>query len=139
MLGLEGLDLRLDARLALCERALGSHVLFALRCPVGSLLGGLEGRVLTNRGVRVGEDLLDILRANTVREVGRELLLEADDLSQYRHVALRTKSLTARHPPPQGIPCIPRRDHRKCTSSGPHHRAPWTRDRSQGSASRYGG
>ena len=78
MLGLEGLDLRLDARLALCERALGSHVLFALRCPVGSLLGGLEGRIFTDSRVSIGVDLLDIFRSNAVREVGRELLLEAD-------------------------------------------------------------
>ena len=78
MLGLEGLDLLLDLGLALLEGKAGSPVLLGLCCPVLRLLGGLEGRVLTDRGVSVRVDLLEVLGANTVLEVGRELLLEAE-------------------------------------------------------------
>ena len=77
MLRLEGLDLLLDARLALGIGALRSDVLFALRSPVRVLVGGLKGGVLADRGVSVGVDLLDILGADTVRKVSRELFLEA--------------------------------------------------------------
>ena len=75
--GLEGLDLGLDAGLALGERKAVDLVLEGLRLPVLGLLGGLEGRVLTNGSVGVGVDLLDVLGANAVGKVGRELLLEA--------------------------------------------------------------
>lgn len=81
MLGLEGLDLLLDASPALLQRKLGSAVLFALGGPVLRLLGGLEGGVLADRGVSIGEDLLNVLGADAVSEVSRELLLEADALS----------------------------------------------------------
>lgn len=81
VLGLEGLDLRLDASPPLLERALGSLELFGLRSPVFRLLGRLEGRVFPDSCVRVCVDLLNIFRADTVRKVGRELLLEAIPLS----------------------------------------------------------
>ena len=81
MLGLESLDLGLDACLALLERELGSPVLFALRSPVLRLLSGLEGGVLTNGGVRVRENLLNVLRTDAVSKVSRELLLKAKDTS----------------------------------------------------------
>ena len=77
MLRLEGLDLLLDAGLALGVSALDVPELFALRGPILILVGGLEGRVFADGRVRVGEDLLDILGADTVRKVSRELFLEA--------------------------------------------------------------
>lgn len=56
---------------------LGGPVLRALGLPVLRLVGGLEDGVLTDGGMSVLVDLLDVLRANTVSEVGGELLLEA--------------------------------------------------------------
>ena len=75
--GLELLDLLGDALLALLVGEAGGLVLEGLRLPVLRLFGGLERRVLTDRGVSVRVDLLDVLGADTVLEVGRELLLEA--------------------------------------------------------------
>ena len=54
-----------------------NRVLLALRFPVLALLGGLEDWIFTDGGVSVGIDLLNIFGANAVREIGRELLLEA--------------------------------------------------------------
>lgn len=51
----------------------------------------------------------------------------------------RKKILTARRLPPQETPCTRQRGHQRCTSGGPRRRAPWTRGRNQGIASRYGG
>ena len=75
---LEGLDLGLDTSLALCQSETLGLVLEALCLPVLGLLCGLEDRVFPDRGVRVGVDLLDVLRANLIGEVGCELLLEAN-------------------------------------------------------------
>ena len=77
MLGLERLDLRLDARLALGISTLGSLVLFTLRSPIRVLVGRLEGGILADGRIGVCVDFLNILGADTVREVSRELLLEA--------------------------------------------------------------
>ena len=76
--GLEGLDLLLDLGLALLEGEAGSPVLLGLCCPVLRLLRGLEGGVLTDRGVGILVDLLHVLRADAVSEVAGELLLEAE-------------------------------------------------------------
>ena len=73
---LEGLDLLLDTLPALLERKLGGAELLALRLPVLGLVRGLEGGVLTDCSVGVRVDLLNVLRADTVSEVGRELLLD---------------------------------------------------------------
>lgn len=77
MLGLEGLDLRLDASPALLEGELGGHVLLGLRSPVLGLLAGLERGVLANRSICVRVDLLHVLGTDAIGKVGRELLLEA--------------------------------------------------------------
>ena len=110
MLGLEGLDLLLDARLALGKGVLASPVLFALRGPVLGLLGGLEGRVFADRGVGVSVDLLNVLGANTVREVGGELLLEAVGMMSEGPFCCEYL-LTARHPPPRATPYTRQRGH----------------------------
>lgn len=68
----------LDVLLALLVGELLGPVLERLGLPVlVALVGGLEGRVFTNRSIGVGVDLLNIFGANAVGEVARELLLEA--------------------------------------------------------------
>ena len=74
---LELLDLRLDALLALFISTRVSLVLFTLRSPIRVLVGRLEGGILADGRIGVCVDFLNILRADTVREVSRELLLEA--------------------------------------------------------------
>lgn len=73
---MEGLDLGIDALLALCVRETSSLVLERLCLPVLRLIAGRERRVLADRRIRVRVDLLHILSADAVREVRRELLLE---------------------------------------------------------------
>jgi hypothetical protein len=58
---------------------LGSLVLGRLGLPLGGVLVGRdELGVLTDGGVGVGEDLLNVLGTDTVSEVGGELLLEPE-------------------------------------------------------------
>jgi hypothetical protein len=58
---------------------LGRLVLGGLGLPLGGvLLGRDELGVLTDGGVGVGEDLLNVLGTDTVSEVGGELLLEPE-------------------------------------------------------------
>ena len=75
---LEGGDLLLDASAALLAGEGLRAELDGLGLPLGGvLLGGLELGVLADGLVSRGVDLLDVLRADLVSEVGRELLLEA--------------------------------------------------------------
>lgn len=74
---LESLDLRGNPLLALRMGEPLAAVLVALRFPVLVLLSRLERRVLSNGCVSIGENLLNVLGADTVRKVRRELLLEA--------------------------------------------------------------
>ena len=67
--GTEGVDLLLDACLALGEGKLRAPVLFALGGPVLGLLGGLESGVLTNRSICVSVDLLNVLRTYAISKV----------------------------------------------------------------------
>lgn len=59
-------NLRLDPLFALRVGESWCHMLFALRRPVFGLVGGLEGGVRADGGIRVGIDLLNIIRTNTV-------------------------------------------------------------------------
>lgn len=79
---LEGLDLLGDALLALGVRETVDLVLQALSLPVLLFLRRLECWVLTDGSISILIDLLYILRANAIRKVGRELLLEAEDDGQ---------------------------------------------------------
>lgn len=73
---LELLDLLGDASLALFESELLDLVLQTLRPPVLGLFGGLEFGILTDGSMSIRIDLLDIIRANAIGKVSRELLLE---------------------------------------------------------------
>lgn len=59
-------DLRRDPLFALRVGESWCHMLFALRSPVFVLVGGLEGRIRADGGIRVGVDLLNIIRTNTI-------------------------------------------------------------------------
>lgn len=72
------LDLGIDLLLSLVVGESGNGVLLGDSLPVLRLLGGLEGGVLSDGGVSIGVDLLDVLGSDTVGEVGGELLLESE-------------------------------------------------------------
>ena len=76
-LGLDAGDLLLDTGLALVVGKLGLLVLLRLGSPVLRLLSRAEVGVLTDRLVGVLVDLLNVLAANVVVQVRREVLLEA--------------------------------------------------------------
>jgi hypothetical protein len=77
--GLVGSDLLLDPGIPLLLGELGGPVLLRLGLPLGNvLLAGSELGVLSDGGVGVGEEFLNVLGTDTVSEVGRELLLEPE-------------------------------------------------------------
>lgn len=76
--GLVSGNLLVDSLSSLGSVELGSSELLGLDLPLGGvLLGGLEDGVLSDSGVSVSVDLLNVIGSNTVREVSGELLLES--------------------------------------------------------------
>lgn len=112
---LELLDLGSDVGLALGVSKLVGSILETLGFPVGSLLCGLESGIFTNGCVSVGVDLLNIVGANAICEVGGELLLESGGALRYV-MSTSDKLRTARRLPPRDSPCTQRHVHRRCTS-----------------------
>jgi hypothetical protein len=75
---LECLDFLFNVSLPLLASESWSSVFFGLGLPVFRLLCWFERRVFADSGVCIRVDLLNVFRANTVRKVGGELLLESE-------------------------------------------------------------